>query len=134
MLYVGKSTGFKLTCLNSHTPFSDIGLFTIYFGCDPHNREHCVDLIFQELKKMREQKLGTMQLYYAKQQFIGQLNLSYEPKLNEMLSIGHTALFFDEVDTIEESLDEIRDITADEILEVANEILRPEAFSMLTFE
>ena len=118
----------------NYTPFSDIGLFTIYFGCDPHNREHCVDLIFQELKKMREQKLGTMQLYYAKQQFIGQLNLSYEPKLNEMLSIGHTALFFDEVDTIEESLDEIRDITADEILEVANEVLRPDAFSMLTFE
>lgn len=118
----------------NYTPFSDIGLFSVYFGCDPHNREHCVDLIFQELKKMREQKLGTMQLYYAKQQFIGQLNLSYEPKLNEMLSIGHTALFFDEVDTIEESLDEIRDITADEIIEVANEVLRPDAFSMLTFE
>ncbi len=118
----------------NYTPFSDIGLFTVYFGCDPHNREHCVDLIFQELKKMREQKLGTMQLYYAKQQFIGQLNLSYEPKLNEMLSIGHTALFFDEVDTIEESLDEIRDITAEEIIEVANEVLRPDAFSMLTFE
>ena len=118
----------------NYTPFSDIGLFSVYFGCDPHNREHCVDLIYQELKKMREQKLGTMQLYYAKQQFIGQLNLSYEPKLNEMLSIGHTALFFDEVDTIEESLDEIRDITADEIIEVANEVLRPDAFSMLTFE
>ena len=118
----------------NYTPFSDIGLFSVYFGCDPHNREHCVDLIFQELKKMREQKLGTMQLYYAKQQFIGQLNLSYEPKLNEMLSIGHTAVFFDEVDTIEESLAEIRDITADEILEVANEILQPEKFSMLTFE
>lgn len=118
----------------NYTPFSDIGLFSVYFGCDPHNREHCVDLIFQELKKMREQKLGTMQLYYAKQQFIGQLNLSYEPKLNEMLSIGHTALFFDEVDTIEESLDEIRDITAEEIIEVANEVLRPDAFSMLTFE
>lgn len=118
----------------NYTPFSDIGLFSVYFGCDPHNREHCVDLIFQELKKMREQKLGTMQLYYAKQQFIGQLNLSYEPKLNEMLSIGHTALFFDEVDTIEESLDEIRDITAEEIIEVANEVLRPDEFSMLTFE
>lgn len=118
----------------NYTPFSDIGLFSVYFGCDPHNREHCVDLIYQELKKMREQKLGTMQLYYAKQQFIGQLNLSYEPKLNEMLSIGHTALFFDEVDTIEESLDEIRDITAEEIIEVANEVLRPDAFSMLTFE
>lgn len=118
----------------NYTPFSDIGLFSVYFGCDPHNREHCVDLILQELKKMREQKLGTMQLYYAKQQFIGQLNLSYEPKLNEMLSIGHTALFFDEVDTIEESLDEIRDITAEEIIEVANEVLRPDAFSMLTFE
>ena len=86
------------------------------------------------MEKLRKRKLGTMQLYYAKQQFIGQLNLSYEAKLNEMLSIGHVALFFEEVDTIEESLAEICDISADEILEVANEILQPEMFSMLTFE
>lgn len=131
---VREKKGMAYAIESSYTPFSDIGLFTTYFGCDPHNRENCVELIYKEMKKVREQKLGTMQLYYAKQQFVGQLNLSYEPKLTEMLSIGHAALFFDEVDTIEESLSEIRDITADEILEVANEILQPEKFSMLTFE
>ena len=131
---VREKKGLAYTIEANYTPFSDIGFFSIYFGCDPHNRDCCIDLIYNEMEKLRQRKLGTMQLYYAKQQFIGQLNLSYEAKLNEMLSIGHTALFFDEVDTIEESLDEIRDITADEILEVANEILRPETFSMLTFE
>lgn len=131
---VREKKGLAYAIESSYTPFSDIGLFTTYFGCDPHHRDNCIDLIYKEMKKMREQKLGTLQLYYAKQQFVGQLNLSYETKLAEMLSIGHTALFFDEVDTIEESLAEIQEITADEILEVANEILQPDRFSVLTFE
>lgn len=131
---VREKKGLAYTIEANYTPFSDIGFFSIYFGCDPHNRDCCIDLIYNEMEKLRKRKLGTMQLYYAKQQFIGQLNLSYEAKLNEMLSIGHVALFFEEVDTIEESLAEICDISADEILEVANEILLPDKFSMLTFE
>lgn len=133
-LCVREKNGLAYTIEACYTPFSDTGLFTVYFGCDPHHREQCMELIFREMRRMRERKLGTLQLYYAKQQFIGQLNLSYESKLNEMLSIGHTALFFDEVATVEESLDEIAAVSADEILDVANEILQPDKFSMLTFE
>ncbi|MCR4681063.1 MAG: insulinase family protein [Bacteroidales bacterium] len=125
--------GLAYTIEANYTSFSDVGLFAIYYGSDPQNKDHCLELIQKEMKKMREHKLGTMQLYYAKQQFVGQLNLSYETKLNEMLSIGHSALFFDEVDTVEESLAEICDTTAEDIMEVANEILVPEKFTTLAF-
>ena len=118
----------------AYTPFSDIGLFTIFFGCDPRHKDHCIDLIYKELKNIREQKLGSMQLFYAQKQFIGQLALSNETKLNEMLSIGHAALFFEDVDTMEESIAEIHQITSSEILDVANEVLQPDLFCTLVFE
>lgn len=111
-----------------------MGLFSIYYGCDPHNRDHCLEIIQKELKKIREEKLGTMQLYYAKKQLIGRLALANESKINEMLTLGHSAFYYDEIDTMEESNAEINAVTADQILEVANEILVPEKFSMLTFD
>lgn len=130
---VREKKGLAYTVESYYTAFSDAGLFSIYFGCDAHNRDRCFDLIYKEMQLMREKKMGTMQLYYAKKQLIGQLALSNEAKLNEMLALGHTALFYDEVDTFEESLDEIRNITAEQLLEVANEIFVPEQFSTLVF-
>lgn len=131
---VREKKGLAYTIESSYTSFSDVGLFGIYFGCDAHHADVCRQLVFRELAKLRDQKLGTMQLYYAKKQFLGQLALSNELKLNEMLALGHTALFFDEVDTLEESIAEIEAVTAEEILEVANEILVPDQFSTLVFD
>lgn len=115
----------------NYTPFSDTGFFSIYFGCDNHNTDACLELIYKELKKIKQQKMGTLQLYYAKKQFIGQLELTNEVKLNEMLSLGHDALFFEEVDTLEESLEDIRRISAEEILETANQIFDFSRFCIL---
>lgn len=130
---VREKKGLAYTVESYYTAFSDIGLFSIYFGCDAHNRDRCFDLIYKELQQVRDKKVGTMQLYYAKKQLVGQLALSNETKLNEMLALGHTALFYDAVDTFEESLKEIETITAEQLLEVANEILVPEQFSTLIF-
>lgn len=131
---VREKRGLVYSVESNYTSFSDTGLFAIYFGCENHNKNHSLEIILKELQKIRGQKLGTMQLFYAKKQFVGQLALSNEAKLNEMLALGHTALFFDEVDTIEESLAEIEAVTAEQILEVANEILQPDQFSTLVFE
>lgn len=117
----------------NYAPFSDSGVFNIYIGCDNGMWEKCIDLIYKELEKLKNQKLGTLQLQYAKKQFIGQLAISNESKLNEMLSIGRSALFFDEVDTMEEVIQKFLSVTADDILEVANEIFDKDKFSILIF-
>ncbi len=131
---VREKYGLAYTIEANYTSFSDTGLFAVYFGCAPQNRDQCIELVRCETDRLRQQRLGTMQLYYAKKQLIGQLALSNEAKLNEMLGMGHAALFFDEVDTMEESVEEILSLTAGDILEVANEILQPDRFTTLIFE
>ena len=117
----------------NYAPFSDSGVFNIYIGCDNGMWEKCIDLIYRELEKLKNQKLGTLQLQYAKKQFIGQLAISNESKLNEMLAIGRSALFFDEVETMEEVIQNFLSVTAEDILEVANEIFDKNQFSTLIF-
>ncbi len=117
----------------NYSPFSDSGLFNVYIGCDNDMWEKCINLTYKELDKLKGKKLGTMQLQYAKKQFIGQLAISNESKLNEMISIGRSALFFDELDTMEEVIQKFSCVTADDILEVANEIFDKDRFSILIF-
>lgn len=80
-----------------------------------------------------EQKLGTLQLHYAKKQFLGQWAITNETKLNEMLSMGRSALSFNEVETSSSAIQKIESITADQILHTANEIFNPDNFTTLLY-
>ena len=117
----------------NYTPFSDTGLFTIYLGCDHAMIDRCIELTYKELNKFATKKLGTVQLHTAKKQFLGQLAITNEAKLNEMLAIGHCALFFNEVETAEESFKKVDEITAEQILETANQVFVPDHFSSLIY-
>ena len=126
--------GWAYTVEANYTAFSDTGLFTVYLGCETSRTEQCIDEVFKVLQDVRTKKLGTLQLNYTKKQLIGQMALNNESKLNEMLALGRTALFFDEVESVEETAANINAITAEDILEVANECFDRDAFSTLVFK
>lgn len=117
----------------NYSPFSDAGLFTIYIGCDNHAIDKCIELTFKELKKISDQKLGTLQLQYAKKQFLGQWAITNEAKLNEMLSMGRSALFFNEVETAASAIQRFQDVTSEQVLQTANEIFNPDNFTTLLY-
>ena len=75
-----------------------------------------------------------MQLYYAKKQYIGQIALAQESKLNELLAAGHLALFYDDVADMDENIQAVEKITADELCDTANEIFNLNRFSTLIFD
>jgi len=131
---VREKKGLAYTVESYFNAFSDCGLFSIYYGCDAHERDHCMELVRRELEKLKRQKLGSMQLYYAKKQYIGQLALAQESKLNELLAAGHIALFYDEVSTMDEDIRTIEGITAEALCDVANEIFDQSRFSTLIFD
>ena len=131
---VREKMGLAYTVEAYFNPFSDCGLFSVYFGCDAHERDHCLSLVHKELEKLKRQKLGTMQLYYAKKQYIGQIALAQESKLNELLASGHTALFYDEVANMDENIQTLEKITAEELCDTANEIFNLNRFSTLIFD
>lgn len=116
-----------------YQPYSDTGHFHIYLGTDNGYLEKSLKLVNKELKTLREKRMGTLQLHRAKQQIIGQMAISLESNLNEMISIGKNHLFFDRVDTFGEIVKKVEALTASELMEVANEIFIPEHFSTLTY-
>ena len=119
---------------SNYTPFSDIGLFSVYFGTEPDKREKSIEHTLKEFEKLRKQKLGKIQFSKAKKQLFGQVAINTENKASLMLSIGKSFLFTGKADTLDEIYQKIEQITPKDILFVANEVLTPEQLSILTYE
>ena len=101
-LEIREKYGIAYTIESNYTPLSDTGIFSIYFGTDAEKAEKAGKLVHKELKKLREQKLGTLQLHQAKQKFIGQIALAEENRMGLIISMAKSLLDFNYVDTLEQ--------------------------------
>ena len=105
-----------------YVPYCDSGLYSIYLGCDKDKLDRSVELVQAELRKLRDTKLTPVQLARAKKQFIGQLAISSENTENLMLGIAKSLLVYNAFDSTAEIAAKIGTITAEDLLEAANEI------------
>ncbi|MBN2776213.1 MAG: insulinase family protein [Bacteroidales bacterium] len=117
----------------NYSPYEDTGNFNIYFGSDKENVEYAIDLIFKELDLLRTKKLGPVQLNKAKKQIVGQIAIGSEIHSNMLLSLGKSYLIYGQVETLKQTISEVESVTADQILEVANELFMREKFSSLIY-
>lgn len=118
----------------SYSPYSDTGVLNVYFGTDKGNIEKSIDLAHKEFKKLKTQKLGTLQLSKAKKQMTGQLAIASESNENVMLNMARSYMIFNKVDSLEEINKKVDAITSTQLLDIANEILDENKLSTLIFK
>ncbi|MFA6949924.1 MAG: pitrilysin family protein [Lentimicrobiaceae bacterium] len=128
-----EKSGISYNIESSYTPYCDAGSFMIYLGIDNGSLEKALTIVNRELNRFLDHKLGTMQLHVAKQQFAGQLAVSFESNLNDALSMAKSVLAYDTVDTPEMLISKILDVTDSELLQVASEIIDPAKMSRLVY-
>ena len=126
--------GFAYQVESYYQPYSDTGVFSVYLGTDSKHLEKGMELINKELNILRKKKIGMLQFDRAQKQFIGQMAISYEAGVNEMLGIARSHLYRKRVKTFEENIDIINRLTASDLLEVANDIFNPDKLSTLIYE
>ena len=102
--------------------YTDTGFFTIYFGCDRESMERCNHLVRKELKHLRDRKLSGSQFAAAVKQWKGQLGIASEHKENAALRLGKNFLHFNKYDSLPQTYQKIEALTAEGLLETANEI------------
>ena len=105
-----------------YTPYNDCGAVAIYFSSDHHNADLCRELIDKELLSLRTTRLSSRQLSMTKRQFLAQMAISMENNEGYMLGAGKSYLVHDEIDTLEEVYKKVSAVTAEQIMEVAEEI------------
>ncbi len=115
----------------SYTLYSDSGMVSIYFSCEDANYDRVLELIHCEVDKLRTTLLTPRQLSMAKRQFMAQLAISMESNEGYMLGAGKGFLLHGAIDTVEESYKKVAALTAEQIRDVACDVMRD--FSMLTY-
>lgn len=115
------------------TSYTDTGVFSIYFGCDPEDKERCIELARKELKKLRENLMKDSQLSAAKKQIIGQLGVASDNFENCALDMGKCFLHYNRYEEKEEVYKRIENISASEILDIANDIFCEKNLSTLVY-
>lgn len=133
-LNIREKYGFAYTIESQYNAYSDTGNFSIYMGVDPQSLDKAISLVFKELDKLRDNKLGTIQLSNAKNQLIGQLALSSESSLGELLGITRAAFSQEGIEPMHETIRKIRSLNANDIMEVANEVFERDNVSMLIYK
>ena len=116
------------------TSYTDTGVFSIYFGTDLKNRERAVSLAEKEIASLCANKLTSTQLAAAKKQAIGQLGVAGDNKESMFLGLGKSFLHYNRYEMLPEVFAKIEKITAEQILEAANEILHPANLYKLIYE
>lgn len=105
-----------------YTAYSDSGVAMIYFSSDHENSERCLQLIMQEIERLKNEPLTSRQLSMAKKQFIAQMAISTESSESYMIGIGKTLLVDNAVDTLDEVNRKINAVTSEQIQDVMREV------------
>ncbi|MCU4154634.1 insulinase family protein [Carboxylicivirga sp. A043] len=129
-----EKNGIAYNVESNYAPYYGTGVFNIYFGTDEENLIRSFNIIDRELKLLREKPLGSLQLHKAIRQLKGQMTISFDNRENLMLSMGKSYLLYDQVDSLEKIYKKIDAIKAEDLQEVANEILDPTMLSYLIYQ
>jgi len=133
-LTLREKRGYAYNVESMYNPYTDTGLFSIYFGTDSRNLEKCIDLTHKELKRLCSETLGPGQINKARNQIKGYLLRSYDNHENMMLSLGKSLLIFGKIDSIEEIFRKIDSVTAAELKETAAVIFNEASLSTLVYK
>ncbi|MTI20405.1 insulinase family protein [Fulvivirga sp. RKSG066] len=125
--------GFVYGIEASYQSYTDTGLFGIFFATEPGQLKRSVKLVKAELRKLKEQPLGSIQLKTAKEQLMGQLAMAEENNVSLMLMMGKSILDLDRIDSLDHIFSEIKSTTAAELRDIANEMFDEDYLSQLTF-
>lgn len=116
-----------------YTPYADTGIFSIYFGCDKEDTDKCLALVKKELDKVVESPLTPLQLKGAKKQLIGQLSIAQDNNEAQALSMGKSLVVYGKISNFEQMRQKVESITAEQLHQVAKEILSWDRMSTLIY-
>jgi predicted Zn-dependent peptidase len=133
-LSLRERNGLVYTVESTMVSYSDTGIWSVYFGCDPHDIKKCLRLIRRELDKVIQKSLSEKQLRNAKRQLKGQIAIACDNHEQFALDFGKSFLHYGWEKDITHLYDSIDRVTADDIQKVANELFTTDKLTTLIFK
>ena len=113
--------------------YSDTGLWSVYFGCDPTDVERCQRLVRRELNRLAERPLSTAQLNAAKRQLQGQLAIAADSREQFALDFAKNYLHSGKLRDLTDIMAHIDRLTAADLQQTARELFDADRLTTLVY-
>ncbi len=117
----------------NYTPYTDAGLFAIYFGSSHRAEVEAIELVYAELERLVAEGLTPRALEQALRQTQGQLILAAEQKEQHFLSMGKSFLHTGRFESDEELQQRLSKLTPALLHEMAVDLFDRSAFHELIY-
>lgn len=121
--------GYCYSISSFNQAYKDTGMFGVYVGTDKEYVDHVKELIFEEFRKLREERVTDKELSEAKAQLKGKLLLSQESMSNRMTRLAKSEIYYDRYISLDELVEQIDLVSADQIEEFSREFFQTDLFS-----
>ncbi len=118
----------------STTYYHDTGMFDIFFSADPPQAQQALDLVLDELEKLRREPIGEEELQRVKAQYRAGVLIGAESMNVRMERHGQHAVYFGTPYPQDEILAKVEHLTASDLQRLAQELFDPSAFLIASLE
>ncbi len=110
--------------------FRDTGLFSVSAGVEHKHLGPCLDVVLQELKRIRREPVSPKEFEQAVEYLTGQILFALEDTVEHMCWIGECEMLLGRVQPAEVILDQVSRVRRSDVTRAARSVLRPERLSL----
>ena len=121
--------GFAYSVYSFANLMSDTGNFGVYIGTEKSKIDRSIQLIQNELEKLKFKPVSNAELKRTKAQLKGTMMLSLESMSSRMMRLGSGEMYYGEYFELDEILRKIDAVGTDDIYETAKKLFRFDHFS-----
>ena len=133
-LALRERNGLVYTVESSSTAYTDTGLWSVYFGCDPHDVKRCQRLVLRELQRLTDSPLSESALSAAKRQLVGQIGISFDSFENVAIGMAKRYLHYNQTLTCQELCQKVKALTREELFDTARQLFNPQNITTLIYD
>jgi predicted Zn-dependent peptidase len=119
---VREKRGLAYAVFSGLNTYRDAGALTVYAGCATESVGEVVDLVVEDLKALKRMPVEPEELRRAKDHLKGNLMLSLENTASRMSNLARQEIYFERQVSLDETLDGIERVTADDVQRVARDL------------
>ncbi len=127
---IREEQGLVYSIYSDLNPYRDTGCMLVYAGTSVESAEKVVRSIVNEFSQLKNERISEEELRRVKDQLKGSLMLSLESSSARMSSLARQEMYFDKFFDLDEIIERVEAVTAEELGAMAGEMFRPESIAV----
>jgi predicted Zn-dependent peptidase len=122
--------GLAYSIYSDLNPYRDTGCLSVYAGTSRESASKVVQCIVSEFRNLKAEPVPEEELRRSKDQLKGSLMLSLESSTARMSNLARQEMYFDHFYSMDELLEKIESVTAEELQQLAQEFFHTDSIAV----